>query len=102
MAKNKKFIIRDAKGQVFNTVKRPAIVADIEAGVMFKIGEYEDMATYFDAAVNAYLDGGFVDMAQSLVLIDGIESQEEIDKIFQITGYVKRYYEKIIAQKSNN
>ncbi|AJD93309.1 hypothetical protein JMA_39910 (plasmid) [Jeotgalibacillus malaysiensis] len=89
--------VRDEKGHIFNTLTTPAVVFDKEAGVMHKIGEYDDMKTVFDMYQQTYRSGGFDSMADSIVLLELPLDQELIDNIFQNTGYIGNYYREFIS-----
>lgn len=92
----KQFMIRDNK-TVFNQVEQPAVVFDKESGTLLYIGEREVMQEKFEQYNAVYRASGFVDMAEALVLMDLPHDQDVIDKVFQITGYVKKLYEEALA-----
>lgn len=86
-----KFLIRSADGEVINKVENPGAVVDCEMKILLKIGEFEDMEEYYDIMRNRYLSANFVDQANSLAYMHLPKDQEEIDKIFQNTGYIEKY-----------
>lgn len=88
--------IRDEKGEVFNRVKEPAVVFDRETGTIYKIGEYEVMEEYFNRTQTLYRSQGFGDIADEMILMELPGNQQIIDRVFQISGYVKRLYEENI------
>lgn len=90
-----KLEIRDEK-TVYNRVENPAAVFDKESGTLHKIGERDDMLTYFNMASGKYRASGHHDMADELTYIELPKNQQEIDRVFQITGYIQRLYEKTI------
>lgn len=97
--KNKTIEIRSENGQVFNTIIRPAVVADVVSGVIFKINEYEIMESYYSSVIKAYTDCGLHDIAKQILLIELPKDQDQIDKIFQISGYVKTFYDNLIKKE---
>lgn len=92
----KQFMIRDNK-TVFNQVEHPAVVFDQHTGSFIFIGERVVMQEKFEQYNAVYRANGLIDMADALVLMDLPHDQDEIDKVFQITGYVKKLYEKALA-----
>lgn len=86
--------IRDGNGKVYSEVEHPAMVFNMNTGVMIKIGEFKDMLGYHATMCKAYEATGFDDIASELAVAE-IPNQEEIDKVFQITGYAKTLYEKM-------
>jgi len=88
---NPLFEIRSG-GTVFNRAQQPAVVFDKQLGTLYRIGESADMETYYKVVNRAYEEGGFPEMARSVVFMDLPKDQDEIDKVFQITGYVKKLY----------
>lgn len=82
------FLIRDSSGKVYNTVKNPAVVLD--GKVLLKIGEYEDMVEYFHHAVNCYIESNLSSMIDDMCVVKLPHIQEEIDKVFQISGYIPK------------
>ena len=96
------FLIQDEKGTVFNRVKNPAAVFDRESGTLHKIGENENMVTYYNMVQDKYRSAGFHDIADDVTLMDLPKDQVEINRVFQITGYIKRLYEKATADERLN
>lgn len=94
-----KFEIRDEK-VVHNTVENPAAVFDRESGTLHKIGERENMLAYFNDTHDKYRDNGLHHDAENLTYMELPEEQEEIDKVFQITGYIKKLYQETFAYSS--
>lgn len=90
------FLIRGGDGEVINKVKNPGAVVDYELGILLKIGEYEDMKEYYEIMRNKYIVANFVSEANSLAYMNLPKDQEEIDKIFQNTGYIKKYITNLV------
>ncbi|QKY71270.1 hypothetical protein [Lentibacillus sp. CBA3610] len=88
------FEIRDGKGIVYNTVENPAAVFDSTTGTLHKIGNREAMLGYFNYMNETYRKNGFHDMADELQYMELPKNQREIDRVFQMTGYIKRLYDK--------
>lgn len=91
------FKIQDEKGVVYNTVANPAAVFDTSCGTLLKIGEKDAMLMYFNLSYDKYALNGLQDMASNLMYIDLPRNQKEINKVFQITGYVQRLYNKTVT-----
>lgn len=91
-----KFKIKDDKGEIFNTVEHPAAVFDRETGTLHKIGNRETILEQFNVITEAYRAHGFHDIADDVIYMELPKDQEEIDRVFQITGYIKRLYEKVL------
>ena len=85
------FLIRSENGEIINKVKNPGAVIDFKLGVLLKIGEYESMEEYYNIMREKYLAANFIDEANSLAYMELPKNQEEIDKIFQNTGYIEKY-----------
>lgn len=96
------FLIQDEKGTVFNRVKNPAAVFDRESGTLHKIGEKENMVATYNFMQDKYRSAGLYDIADDLTLIDLPKDQVEINRVFQITGYIKRLYEEATADERLN
>lgn len=94
-------LVRDETGKVFNKVSNPAIVFDKESGVYHKIGEYEIMKSYHEAAVVVYQRNEFYKMAEDLILLELPKDQEVLDNVFQISGYIKKFYEEKVESNLN-
>lgn len=71
-------------------VKEPHMVIDRD-GVLLKIGEKEPMEQYYKVIHDLYMKNGACDLAVSLQFVQLPDDQKEIDKIFNNTGYAKRY-----------
>ena len=89
------FEIRDGGGRVFNRVAQPAVVFDKEFGTLYKIGESMDMLSYYGHVCWAYKNSGHQQMADTVEYMTLPYDQAEIDKVFQISGYIKRLYDRI-------
>lgn len=83
--------------KVYNKVEQPAAVFDKSTGALFGIGESRTMIEQYDHICNAYLANGMPEMTKSITYMDLPKDQEEIDKVFQITGYIKQLYERTQA-----
>jgi ketopantoate reductase len=77
---------------IYNTVENPAAVFDRSSGTLHRIGEREVMRKYLDESIEIYRKNGFRDIADDLVYMELPLDQEEIDRVFQITGYIKKLY----------
>lgn len=91
-----KFEIIDGNGVIYNRVENPAAVFDKESGTLNRIGERDDMLTYFNMASGQYRANGHHHIADELTYMELPKNQQEIDRVFQITGYIKRLYEKTV------
>lgn len=94
-----KFQIRDEK-VIHNTVENPAAVFDRESGTLHKIGERDAMLAYFNDTHDKYRENGLDEDAEHLTYMELPEDQQEINKVFQITGYVKKLYQETFAYMS--
>ena len=95
--------IRDSKGEIFNEVKNPAVVADKSPRgnyIMLKIGEREDMEKYYDTVVSNFEKMKFPQFAKDLCLVDLPKEQEIVDRVFQTTGYIDRFIGENIKKES--
>ena len=91
-----KFEIKDGLGQVFNTVENPAALFDKATGTLHKIGERDVIIEHFNRMSEVYRVNELHDLADDLIYMELPREQEEIDKVFQITGYIKVLYEKAV------
>lgn len=94
-----KFEIRD-ENITYNRVQNPAAVFDRETGTLHRIGEREAMLTYFNIASEAFRENELHHEADNLIYMELPRDQQEIDRVFQITGYIKKLYEKTFAHVS--
>lgn len=92
-----KFQIRDEKGTVFNTAENPAAVFDRDSGTLHRICERDAAIAYFNLTNDKYRAHGHHDIADDITYMELPKDQKEIDKVFQITGYIKKLYEKTFA-----
>lgn len=90
-----KFLIRDAKGEVYNEVVRPAIVFDKKSKIWLKIGEYDKMMEYYELMIKYYINTIFNYMLDDFIVMELPHNQEEIDKVFQITNYAGILYKNL-------
>lgn len=74
---------------VLNTVAEPAVVFDAEEGVLFKVGEFDEMLTYFNKVQDRYRSTGSEDMAEHIVLMGLPRDQDEINKAMFNSAYLK-------------
>ena len=88
------FLIRDGSGRKYNQVNIPAAVYDSRDSVLLKIGEREDMLSYFDLVQNKYRKEGFHDIANDISFMELPKDQVEIDKVFQICDYIGKLHTK--------
>lgn len=87
------FLIRD-NTQVFNEVSEPGAIMDVKTGTLLKIGEYEVMEEYWEFMRKQYINNGFRDMADDIMLVQLPKNQEIIDKVFNISDYIGTLYKK--------
>lgn len=92
--KEEKYLVRDAKGNIFNELINPAVVFDKDLGVLLKIGEFDVMLEYYKETVNLYNNAKIGHAAESIALMNLPKNQDEIDKAFQISGYINVLYGK--------
>lgn len=91
------FEIRDNKN-VYNKLANPAVVFDKQCGTVLAIGEYDDMVNRMNHMCDTYTVHGFPEMVDPIAVIELPKDQDEIDKVFQITGYILRLYERLTNQ----
>ncbi len=95
-------VMRGVIPKVFNIVENPAAVFDKSCGTLLKIGEYEAMKAYQLNSIKAYREAGLHDIMEDIVVMELPHDQEEIDKVFQISGYIKRLYDKTMKGVTND
>lgn len=88
------FEIRDNK-TVHNRVFKPGAVFDRSDGTLLKIGEYQVITTYFEKVQRVYRQAGQSEIADDILIMHLPPDQEIIDKVFNISGYIKTLYEEI-------
>ncbi|WP_303982215.1 hypothetical protein [Niallia circulans] len=88
------FLIRDESSREYNKVSIPAAVYDSRDSVLLKIGEREDMLSYFDLVQNKYRKEGFHVIANDISFMELPKDQVEIDKVFQICDYIGKLHAK--------
>lgn len=79
---------------VLNTVTEPAVVFDAEEGVMFKVGEFDDMLTYFNKVQDRYKSTGSEAMAANIVMMGLPRDQDEINKAMFNPAYLITLHER--------
>lgn len=92
------FEIRDESGQIFNRVTNPAAVFDKETGTIHKIGERDVIIEHFNLMTEHYRAHGLHDVADDVTFMELPKIQDELDKVFQITGYIKRLHDRVFAR----
>lgn len=90
------FLLRDNK-KVYREVEEPYAVFHKELGTLLKIGEKEEMHSYFENITSRYRAFGFHQEADEITLMELPKEQEEIDKVFGIVDYVGRLYHRSMA-----
>ena len=98
MGKQQTYLIRNAYGEVYNEVLEPTVVLDIDTGTLHKIGEYDDVESYYNELIEAYNSHGYFDQANSIALFSLPKDQEIIDNVYNNTGYVLTVYKNVINQ----
>lgn len=91
------FKLTDGTNVYTEGINEPYMVID-DLGTLLKIGEKGMVTSYYEKTLQTYNSAGFFDEASSLMLVELPKDQEEIDKVFNITGYAKRY----IPSSTNN
>jgi len=79
---------------IYNKVNKPAAVFDLDTGTLYKIGESEDIFAYYEEVQHVYEESCLFDMADNLIFIELPKDQDLIDKIFQNSGFIKKWYQK--------
>lgn len=90
------FLLRDNK-KVYREIEEPCAVFHKELGTLLKIGEKEEMQSYFDNITNRYRAFGLHQEADQITLMELPKEQEEIDKVFGIVDYIGRLYQHSMA-----
>ncbi|MDZ5711341.1 hypothetical protein [Jeotgalibacillus haloalkalitolerans] len=97
------FTIRNEKGEIFHDVIQPAVCFCKTTGTLFKIDELDICSDFARKTTIRYLaaakHGIITDkeaemMIGDMTIMDLPKDQFEIDKVYQIRGYVKSLYEK--------
>lgn len=99
LSEERRYLIRDEKGHIFNRVKNPTVVFDGRDAILQKVGEKESMEDYFDSCQKQYRSAGLHAIADDLVLMEIPKDQETIDKVFQITGYIGILYKQVMQKQ---
>lgn len=89
--------IQDGKGILYNMTENPAVVFDKECGTLYKIGERETMLIYFQFLSESYRNAGYDYIANDMTFMELPHDQEEVDRVFQNSGYIKQLYEKSLV-----
>lgn len=72
-------------------VKIPAMMLDIEIGVLLKIGDHVDVERYFNDAVSRYRNAGF-DGHKSFRYVTLPKDVELLNRLFLTSGYAGKWY----------
>jgi hypothetical protein len=73
-----------------------AICLDKENGTRHKFGDPEVVRAWHEKSQKAFRDGGFTDMADDMVVIQGRFTLEDINKVIEHTGYAALLYQKVM------
>lgn len=87
-----------ASGIIYNEVTEPAVVYEQETGTLYKIGEKKVMEKYYKEVQEKYQLGGFPKEAENVRFMELPPNQELVDKIFQNSGYLKRFVDEMEKQ----
>ena len=77
--------------EIYNEIKEPAVICDRELGVLITIGEKEQIEKYYEDIQIQYRNNHLDAVADDIVMLELPKDQAEIDKVFQISGYIKKY-----------
>lgn len=72
-----------------------AIAFDKESFTLLKHGSPENVNKWYQTARAKYIEAGFEDMAQALVVIQGAFPVEEVNKCLSHSGYIQKFWEKL-------
>lgn len=90
-----KIQLRDNR-QVYRELEEPFMVIT-DLGVVMRYGEREEMEEYYKQSLEAYSKFGYLEMADTLILVEMPKDQEEVDRLFNISGYAKRYVPEAVS-----
>ena len=93
--------LRDANGKVYNTIENPAIVYDSDVYTLIKIGEAREVKAYYNRVMacmksqSSKVDGmpDMKHLVNSLVYMEIPRNQELLDKLMNITGFLRQFVE---------
>lgn len=77
-------------GVVYRELNDPYFVMS-GLGTVMHYGEYDEMQEVYNQSKEAYERFGYLDMSKDLHLVKMPHDQEEADRLFNITGYSKKY-----------
>lgn len=87
-----------SESKTYSKVEHPAAVFDRTTGVLFAIGESDDMKKQYDSICSAYIKSGYREFSEPITYMDLPRDQDEIDNVFQISGYIKGLYERTLEE----
>lgn len=72
-----------------------AICFDKESGTLHKHGIPEYVSKWYFESRKKFIDAGFQDMADDLIMIQGAFPVEELNKCLSTTGYISKFWKKL-------
>lgn len=105
---NEQYVLFQDGGPIRAPLTEVGLVFDVESGTLHKHGDPALLQAWFDQTRKKLTD---VDdpmlkamtsqMANDLVFIQGAFDLDELNKCLSITGYVRRFYENLVAQSED-
>ena len=77
-----------------------SIAFDKNDGVLHKHGAPALVQAWHVAATKRLRDAGFIDLADDLICISGRFPLEDINRCLDCSGYIGRFYAKLLAEKA--
>lgn len=76
-----------------------AICFDKESGTLHKHGIPANVEQWYVNARKKFIDGGFPEMAEDLIMIQGAFPVEELNKCLSTTGYISKFWKDLQENK---
>lgn len=92
-----KYVLHKGDKPYLEPMTTVAIAFDTDGGTLLKHGEPRLVKKWAEEVVAALSKSSHPELANTLVVVDGRFTLEDLDKMLHITGYMGIFYKKLLA-----
>lgn len=92
-----KYVLHKGDKPYLDPMTTVAIAFDTDGGTLLKHGEPRLVKKWSEEVVTALRKSSHPELANTLVVVDGRFTLEDLDKVLNITGYMGIFYKKMLA-----
>lgn len=92
-----KYVLHKGDKPYLEPMTTVAIAFDTDGGTLLKHGEPHMLKKWAEEVVAALRKSSHPELANTLVVVDGRFTLEDLDKVLNITGYMGIFYKKMLA-----